>query len=114
MTEEEKEIRESNYLIDSFMDSFSDSILKRALLNPENFYHESWDCLMPVVETIGNYIFDDMIKGEEPDTAYMRTFSKCQARINRFGLYEGETQIEATYKAVIDFIKWYNNKKLKK
>lgn len=78
-----------------------DSILK---------YHFSWDWLMPVVEKIGKHKYHD---GE---TAYPRTFGmlspeqKYMVRFNRNQLFEGETLIEATYDACVDFIKWDKEK----
>lgn len=67
---------------------------------------------MPVVEKITKHEYDN---GE--DTAYLRTFGmlsdtkKPMVRFNRCTVYEGTTLIEATYQAVIDFIKWYNTTK---
>lgn len=72
-------------------------------------YHADWNWIMPVVEKIGK------IDLEDGNYAYTRTFNmpsdegKPMVRINRFSCHYGETLIEATYKAVIEFIKWYND-----
>lgn len=66
------------------------------------FYHSSWDWLMPVVdkiESLGNQI---------------AVFNKAAAISNCKNLnlfsdsFKGETKIEATYKAIVRFIKWHN------
>lgn len=70
----------------------------------------NWSDLMPVVEKINRYTFND----EYNDTAYCRTFGlvaddgDIMVRINRFGINYGKTLIEAIYKAVIEFIEWLN------
>lgn len=87
-------------------------------------YHSSWDWLMPVIEKIGEYTYED--KGYDPendkvslafkDSAYPRTFGmkngagKFMFRFNRQQLFYGETLIEAAYDACVDFITWYNTK----
>ena len=69
-------------------------------------YKTDWNWLMPVVEKIMLLEYDN---GE--DHAYLRTFGKLSAtnkplvRFNRCAVWEGKTLIEATYNAVIDFIK---------
>jgi hypothetical protein len=56
-------------------------------------------------------------KMKEYDTYYPRTFGMLNAetkkpmvRLNSSQLFEADTLIEATWLAVIDFIKWYNQK----
>lgn len=74
-------------------------------------YHSSWDWLMPVVKKIEQYQYaDEAPVGEDyaPDFAYMRTFHSNMSRINSCTLFEAETQIEATWMSVVNFIKWYN------
>ena len=66
-------------------------------------YHASWDWLMPVVDKI------ERIKNS--DDYEVDIFGNCCDIGGRFEAI-GKTKIEATYKAVIEFIKWYNaNKK---
>lgn len=73
-------------------------------------YNTSWNLLMPVVEKIGQF------KYEDGETAYPRTFGMpfadgleeseqtIMVRFNRQPVSHGKTLIEATYLAVIDFI----------
>lgn len=87
----------------------------------ELLYHKSWDWLMPVVFKIEN------LRLELPDYNVVEwfevhRFSKtCLIKSGLRGTEEymkspyfyeqsnfGETEIEAVYKAVTKFIKWYN------
>lgn len=69
-------------------------------------YHISWDWLMPVVEKIGKmhnskFTYDpiEIAKGNFPnDDQYMNVIT--------LPLY---TTIEDSYKAVVEFIKWFNS-----
>ena len=76
-------------------------------------YDTSWDWLMPVVEKIEQFQFDDgeYDEGDEPDTAFLRRFKGGMVRINRFPIHHYETKIEACHAAVVEFIKWYNDQK---
>lgn len=84
--------------------------LKEWVLPKQIKYHESWDWLMPVVEKISRIECDN----ESSDTFYPRTFgmldeNKCSmVRINRSPLWQHKTLIGATYIAVVEFIKCYN------
>jgi hypothetical protein len=83
-------------------------------------YHESWDWLMPVVEKIAQHVYEtypDHNGYKETvahDRAYPRTFGmidnegRWMVRINRMPLEQEETLIKATYQAVVEFIKYYN------
>lgn len=84
-------------------------------------FNTSWDWLMPVVEKIAKYYYQGYQTNNgyknitEYDYAYPRTFGmlnggsgKFMVRINRMTLHEDESLIKATYEAVIEFIKWYN------
>ena len=67
-------------------------------------FHSSWDWLMPVVEKIRfnefvenfniNITCDVFIEGEFPEIEIY-----CDNKVST---------LEATYKAVVEFIKWYN------
>jgi hypothetical protein len=78
-------------------------------------YHSSWNWLMPVIEKISRI----KIEWEDPeynDTYYPRTFGMLSpsgnpmVRINANQVFEAPTLIEAAWLAVVDFIKWYNEK----
>jgi len=66
-------------------------------------YHESWDWLMPIVEKIDSRTpYDPCVTIE---------YNWCSIKVpdGRFDIeIVGNSRIEATYKAVVEFIKWYN------
>jgi hypothetical protein len=71
-------------------------------------YHSSWDWLMPVVEKIESKIFDN-------DEFYNFNIlgGCCVIVISSHGnelitSEDGQSKIECTYLAVVEFIKWYN------
>jgi len=72
-------------------------------------YHESWDCLMSVVEKIETfecngekYILESVGNGAKFILEYgTRPFNDCIC----------ETKIESVYKAVLEFINWHNENK---
>lgn len=67
------------------------------------WFHSSWDWLMPVVEKIEN-------SHESCDIA----FAPVGCIISRDGFNyncDCDTKLEAVYKAVVEFIKWYNENK---
>ena len=76
-------------------------------------YHRSWDWLAPVLEKICRMRIGD---GKTYiDYACPRTFGMLNeetggimVRLNGYPVYEADTLIEATYLAIIDFIKWKN------
>jgi hypothetical protein len=77
-------------------------------------YHTSWDWLIPVVEKIESFIF----KSPLPDTYYeVRLLGSVYVSIissngdELINVDDAESKLEATYKAVIEFIKWYNKNK---
>lgn len=119
-----KEITEGNILIAEFLgirknvhnqdqylsSSFPDKIVCEV---HELKYHSSWDWIMPVVEKISRI----KIEWEDVEcnyTYYPRTFGMLSpsgnpmVRINANQVFEASTLIEATWLAVVDFIKWYN------
>jgi hypothetical protein len=103
-----------------------DSLPKLDTINPEKLnFHTSWDWLMPVVEKIESLeeTYDKerlAIKiGYSYNTSCSKnhnlnngTWSGYISRIrdgHTFVTVIGNSRIEATYKSVIEFIKWYNN-----
>jgi hypothetical protein len=106
--------QESKKLIDIFMGVQSDDPFGATS------YHLIWDELMPVVEKIEHvglvkvsitekncYIDTTGVENEDP--AYMKRLNKFKG-IN----LDDETKIEATYRAVIQFIQWFNQKTIEK
>lgn len=91
-------------------------------------YHNSWDWLMPVVDKIeglklGDVVIKTLFDDEDlyrDANAYFR-IEYSNAYIDLCGtmkLYESliaiedkPTKIEATYKAAVEFIQWYNELK---
>lgn len=78
-------------------------------------YHCTWGALMPVVEKMAQFQYTE--EGDDiQDTAYPRTFGAISesgnfmVRINRCSLFEDKELIIAAWQAVIEFIKWYNEK----
>lgn len=78
-------------------------------------YNDSWNSLMPVVEKIEKLGFDSRIHGNNSDDGYLCDFleSNTNNEISCFVTWQdsGGTKIQATYKAVVKFIKWYNENK---
>ena len=75
-------------------------------------FHSDWNWLMEVVEKIESLeIFDRMgrfnINTKNFDENYT---SFITDKDEDFIQCEGETKIKAVYNAVVEFIKWYNNK----
>lgn len=69
-------------------------------------YHSSWDWLMPVVEKIESLNFTTSIYHLPKTLNTVKIFSGGADVVGK----NGETKMEAVYKAVIEFIKWYNQK----
>jgi hypothetical protein len=71
-------------------------------------FHFSWDWLMPVVERIENKGYDVFING-----LYCR-ITDCGLSDFEIESTEVSNKREAVFKAVVEFIKWYNeNEKIK-
>ncbi len=71
-------------------------------------FHTSWEWLMPVVEKIENFHpYQDFIIGG--NRAILESYSSVEELYS--GIFDGDSKIEATYKAVIAFIGWYNKQK---
>jgi hypothetical protein len=86
-------------------------------------YHTSWDWLMPVVEKIQDV---EIVKNRVKRTAanvqifYKACFieySPDEESGDDNGEFKiqtkGDTKLEAVYKAVVEFIKWYNSQEQK-
>lgn len=93
-------------------DSFLKENYVNLMYNPK--YHDSYDWLMPVVEKIETIAHPDSKFPIEftVDGKYAASFNECG-----FGDYPtsfireyGNTRLEAVYKSIIQFIKWYNGK----
>lgn len=83
----------------------------------------TWNYIMPIVEKIGNYHYPKYYgkslipkdAGKWDDCAYPRTFGMRDAegnymvRFNASALFKGVTLIEATWNAIVDFVKWVNS-----
>tara|TARA_R110000744_G_scaffold366689_3_gene475850 strand:- start:238 stop:573 length:336 start_codon:yes stop_codon:yes gene_type:complete len=68
-------------------------------------FHISWDWLMPVVEEIECLI-------DPNGNAYRFTIDMCNAQIEETNIkiLGGAFKLDSTYKAVVEFIKKYNDK----
>lgn len=86
----ENQIKKNNLLIAEFMDVDYVDIDTFLEDNSELKYHESWDWLMPVVET-----------------AYHNGAEENQIGDITHALLDCDR--EGTYEAVVEFIKYYNN-----
>lgn len=64
-------------------------------------FHVSWDWLMPVVEKIESVGGDVAI--------YFKTTCIRHTYLANELSHESKSKIEAAYKAVVEFIKWYNS-----
>ena len=95
-------IRENNKLIAEFM--IVDQIDVDTWLdkNEELNYNSSWDWLMPVVEKIESLDIVCFEKNLQEEGDYQALFTKGE---DIFICHYADTSIEATYKAVVEFIK---------
>ncbi len=117
------EIKEGNKLIAEFMGyhrrpDLDDEILGEAYYidSKLNFYtskckyHSSWDWLMPVIEKIEqtkytDYSFNYNITG---DGICISKFDDGSGVIHSVSNKWGESKLDASWKCVVEFIKWYN------
>lgn len=111
-------INKANRLIAEFM-NYPNGKLFHGSFHPKHQFpfDSSYDALMPVLEKICRLRISDGI--EFIDYAYPRTFGminqdtgQIMVRLNGHALFEADTLIEATYLAIIDFIKGYNKTEL--
>ena len=94
-------ITKNNKLIAEFM---GDSLY---MLFPGSFkYHKSWDWLMPVVDKIDKLVPNGRTFIEYTEDLWWVNLDKAWAESR-------VSKIDATYKAVVEFIKWYNKEKVK-
>ena len=70
-------------------------------------YHNSWDWLMPVVKKC--YEYGQLASDERTDLhlCLLKYKHKCNIEESLLGIID----IESTHKAVVEFIKWYNENK---
>lgn len=76
-------------------------------------YHSSWDWLMPVVEKIESIGYDTRIAfiRERNNGVDSKThICDIEKSNNSEGIiyHKGNSKLDATYKAVVQFIQWYN------
>ena len=77
-------------------------------------YHTSWDWLMPVVEKLHNMAILYEIKNKL--STYNERWYRCSLTLYKESLpngkyrvvRDGDTQLNAIWRAVIKFIQWYN------
>lgn len=77
-------------------------------------YHKSWDWLMPVVEKIESLGKNTLISNISGHYCNIMTgVSLMESSINNPSKFlgQGESKIEAVYKALVEFINWYNQNK---
>lgn len=105
---------EGNRLIAEFMGKNYHPKLEATSIINNLYYHISWDWLMPVIEKISKITIEWENSHDRTETYYPVTFGmlnsetrKAMVRINGNTLHEADTLMEATYLAVVDFIKWY-------
>ena len=126
----DKEIIEGNKLIAEFMqlktikrDGMSDSymfvlhpgFIPREVCPANLEYHTSWDWLMPVVEKIENapnydFFFHILGNGAFITTTRVENFRDGSPDIVESKIVH-DSKIDATWLAVVEFIKWYNKNK---
>lgn len=99
----------NNRMIAEFMGASGFDMLGEKV---EPKYHTSWDWLMPVVEKI------ESIKNEHGFTYSVRMSGKfCTVESVNYSMIDmqlkgaGNTKLQATYQAVVQFIEWYNKQK---
>lgn len=71
-------------------------------------YSTSWDWLMPVVEKINETIYPEL--NERIDVIIYRRTCHINDRQQIIIETTGKNMLDCTYKAVVEFIKWHNQK----
>ena len=102
----EKEIIEGNKLIAEFEGRINELCHHNNTSSPYD-YDKSWDWLMPVLTKIGNDTGHELVIHAE--TSYWNQFGD-NSLITDFLGYEYPLQ-DGIWRAVVEFIKWYNEKK---
>ena len=124
------DIKESNKLIAEFMEIelFNHSLFGLMSNEEEHVgeegqpmplsYHFSWDWLMPVVETIQSLNETNESFGALIDISTTHIKISTSIGSKNFNYVDSKPQkdwkpfdIKRVYKAVVEFIKWYNNQK---
>jgi len=101
-------VNEGNTLIAKFMDCDCDV---------ENLkYHSSWGYLMPVVEKINThkFFYNDnafTVRIDKRDVVIFCNIMRIKEIVHISWMSGKDTMLSMTYKAVINFIKWYNERK---
>lgn len=78
----------------------------------ELLFDSSWDWLMPVVEKIEYMLHDDIVITIEYKTCVIPVVAGTFATGGFDISVVGSTKLDACYKAVVEFIKWYNKQKI--
>ena len=101
---------ENNKLIAEFMGTW---IKYRGVIKQyPPLYHTSWDWLMPVVEKVEEVEgFDMMEIQSHSELGHSCTFYFDSDDYSQQRRMYGKNKLAATYKAVVEFIKWYNENK---
>ena len=79
-------------------------------LDLDNFYPKSWDWLMPVVDKIESTPFSNFLYSS-PGYWVVIDGDSCEIKEDKLTIItksKGVSKIDAVYKAVVEFIKWYN------
>jgi len=86
-------------------------------------FHSSWDWLMPVVEKIENLKLGNLTFNNDPylnccveieiiiSHCNIHLYADMKAYKDLINVKNETTKLNGTYKAVIEFIKWYNENK---
>ena len=70
-------------------------------------YHISWNWLMPVIDKIDKVLDDNVLFKIEYNHAFIEDVENYNIIIDIMA----NSRLEATYKAIVEFIKWYNENK---
>lgn len=103
------------YEMYGIIECIEDGENKQHFFRPEEMkFHTSWAWLMPVVEEIESLALHELIyktSSERFPTVYMykqRCIIKDTGDFTNTNVFDGRGRLHATYGAVVEFIKWYN------
>lgn len=103
---EQKEIKEGNELITEFMQSIVPYSSEDAK------YNEDWNWIMQVIDKIEEIGYSSIIgSGEHTWTSIFKIDKGLLHRREDLFTIQGNSKIENTWKACVEFIKWYNKNK---